>query len=58
MSYCKRAVRLLLEVLQEIFDESSYRRFLQRSGVPSSRDSYRDFWREKEVAHARRPRCC
>lgn len=58
MSHLRRVIRVLLEVLREIFDESSYTRFLQRSGAPSSRDSYREFWREKEVAHARRPRCC
>jgi hypothetical protein len=51
-------LRLMLETLREIFDESSYNRFLQRRGLSSSRDSYQQFWREREAAHARRQRCC
>ena len=58
MSHCKRAVRIVLEALREIFDESSYERFLQRTGLPSSRDSYQQFWREREHSHSRRVRCC
>lgn len=58
MKACGGVLRLLLEALREIFDESSYKRFLLRTGLPSSPDSYQQFWREREAAHARRPRCC
>jgi hypothetical protein len=58
MRCCKRAVWIVLAALREIFDEASYARFLERSGRPSSRDAYDEFWRERELAHARRPRCC
>ncbi|HZQ96597.1 MAG TPA: hypothetical protein VFA67_16425 [Candidatus Sulfotelmatobacter sp.] len=52
------AARILLEALREIFDEAPYRRFLQRRGLASSPEAYQQFWREREAAHARRPRCC
>lgn len=43
-------------VLQEIFDESAYRRFCLREGVPQDRNSYAKFLREK--AETLKPRCC
>jgi len=58
MNCWRRAAQILVEILREIFDEASYGRFLQRSGLTSSRDAYDKFWREREAAHARRPRCC
>jgi hypothetical protein len=58
MTRLRRAARILLEMLREIFDEASYGRFLERSGLTSSRGAYDRFWREREAAHARRPRCC
>lgn len=54
----RRVLRVLLAALKEIFDESSYQRFLLRTGLPSSRHSYQQFLREREVTQARRPRCC
>ena len=54
----RRMFRVLLEALREIFDESPYQRFLQRTGLPSSRHSYQQFLREREVTQARCPRCC
>ena len=54
----RHAARILLATLREIFDESSYARFLQRERLTSSPESYAAFWRERENAHARRPRCC
>jgi hypothetical protein len=53
-----RAMRILLAVLREIFDEASYSRFLQRTNMSSSPSAYAAYWREREAVHARKPRCC
>jgi hypothetical protein len=53
-----RAGSVLVSVLREIFDESAYARFLDRTKRASSREAYAAFCREGEVAKARRPRCC
>jgi hypothetical protein len=53
-----RTVRLLLAVLREIFDETAYARFLQRTRQASSPAAYAAFRREHELAQVRRPRCC
>lgn len=50
--------KILLSTLREIFDESAYERFLQRSGMKSSRLAYALFLRESEQMRNRRPRCC
>ena len=52
------AGRILLAALREIFDEASYSRFLRRQQTESSPQAYSAFWREREAAQARRPRCC
>jgi len=44
--------------LQEIFDESAYQRFLERSNLESSPNAYRRFRQENEQSKLRRPRCC
>jgi hypothetical protein len=49
---------VLRSVLQEIFDESAYDRFLMRRELQSSRQAYAEFQRESEVSRQRRPRCC
>jgi hypothetical protein len=49
---------ILVATLREIFDESSYERFLRREGLAVSRASYAAFQREAQAASARRPRCC
>ena len=48
----------VIAMLREIFDESSYQRFLTRRGMVSSSASYAAFLRETEHMRARRPRCC
>jgi len=53
-----RTARLLLAVLREIFDEGAYSRFLNRAGIPSSREAYEAFRQEFEEAKTRRPKCC
>lgn len=45
-------------ILQEIFEESAYARFLERRGLASSREAYAAFLRESESSRVRRPRCC
>jgi hypothetical protein len=52
------AFALVISALREIFDESAYARFLNRSQLTSSREAYAAFRKEYEVAKARRPRCC
>lgn len=49
---------VVLSVLQEIFDESAYRRFLMRGKLAPSASSYAAFCAEQEKNRARRPRCC
>jgi hypothetical protein len=53
-----RSFAVLMEALQEIFDESAYERFLIRTRLQSSPDAYAIFRRENEQAKLRRPRCC
>ena len=53
-----QAARILLTTLREIFDEAAYARFLRRTEMSSSPQAYAAFWRERECAHARKPRCC
>lgn len=57
MKKLHQAGTALLAVLREIFDESAYRRFLQRTGRLSSPASYRDFLRQK-LGEKPGPRCC
>jgi hypothetical protein len=49
---------LIVAILHEIFDESAYERFLERSRLESSANAYAIFLRENEQAKSRRPRCC
>jgi hypothetical protein len=53
-----RSSAVLVAVLQEIFDESAYQRFLERSRVQPSVKAYAMFQQETEHAKSRRPRCC
>jgi hypothetical protein len=58
MNRWKTAAKIVLAMLREIFDETPYQRFLQRTGLPSSPAAYQQFCRERESAYACRPRCC
>ena len=49
---------VLVATLQEIFDESAYHRFLEKSRLESSVKAYAMFQRENEQSKSRRPRCC
>jgi len=53
-----RSFALLISTLREIFDESAYQRFLERSCLESSVKAYARFQRENEQSKSRRPRCC
>jgi hypothetical protein len=53
-----RAFALLAAILQEVFDESAYQRFLFRGNLLPSVESYAAFIAEHEKSRARRPRCC
>jgi hypothetical protein len=53
-----RSFTVLVAALQEIFDESAYQRFLDRSRLESSPNAYAMFRKENEQAKSRRPRCC
>ena len=55
---CMQALRTLLAMLREIFDESAYSRFLSRRRMLNSAQSYSLFLRETENIRERRPRCC
>jgi len=57
-AWLKHAVRILVSVAREIFDESAYTRFLQRRQMLSSSAAYAAFQQEYEAVKARRPRCC
>jgi hypothetical protein len=45
-------------IVREIFDESAYDRFLDRTHQPSSANAYAVFRQENEQAKSRRARCC
>jgi len=53
-----QALRILLAALREIFDESAYARFLDRTQMKSSPAAYAAFWRERDSGSKPRPRCC
>jgi hypothetical protein len=56
--FTARVFRIIRAILQEIFDEAAYLRFLSRVGTVSSSESYAAFRREIDEAKARRPKCC
>jgi hypothetical protein len=58
LAVLRRAIQLIRATLREIFDESAYDRFLQRTKATRSFESYRAFTHERESAIARKPRCC
>jgi hypothetical protein len=58
LSALSQMAGILRAILREIFDESAYQRFLDRSRLQSSAGSYAMFRQETEQARSRRPRCC
>jgi hypothetical protein len=57
-SILSRVATVSQAILQEIFDESAYQRFLIRKELQSSSQAYAMFSQENEQAKSRRPRCC
>jgi hypothetical protein len=53
-----RGIAMIRAMLQEIFEESAYARFLERTGSRSSREAYACFLRETDASRGRRARCC
>ena len=53
----RRAMQIMMSALREIFDESAYSRFLERTRTSSSPAAYAAFWRERESTRPK-PRCC
>ena len=58
MSRLKVILEVLVATLREIFDENAYARYLARTGVAASRESYAGFLAERRAAEQRRVRCC
>ena len=58
MNRFRKAARVFVAVLREIFDESAYSRFLRSRQIASSADAYAAFCREREADYQRRTRCC
>lgn len=58
MKRIRSAVRLLAMTLREIFDENSYARFLERSGMGNSCEAYAEFVKQESKRQERRARCC
>jgi len=52
-----RFLRLLHEILREIFEESAYDRFCAKEGVSSGRASYASFLRDRQRVGSN-VRCC
>lgn len=53
-----KAAHIFVAMLQEIFDESAYARFLGRTRMRTSAAAYAAFCREREAARNRSPKCC
>jgi hypothetical protein len=53
-----KLIRLLHEILREIFEESAYERFCARQGFVVNPDSYGSFLRNKDQGKQPRIKCC
>jgi hypothetical protein len=53
-----KAAHIFVAMLEEIFDESAYARFLERTKMRASAAAYAAFCREREAAGNRTPKCC
>ena len=57
-SRLQHAMAVLVSVAQEIFDETAYQRFLNRTQMQAGAESYAEFRKEQDELRARRTRCC
>ena len=53
-----KLLRVLKQILFEIFDEAAYRRYCNREGVQRNRASYQAFQAECEQSRQARVKCC
>ena len=53
-----KIMQTIKATVREIFDESAYDRFLQRTQAARSTASYREFMQERDAAIVKKPRCC
>ena len=58
MKRMRTIAAVFMAILQEIFDEAAYQRFLDRRKLARSRETYAAFRGEYEILTAPRPRCC
>jgi hypothetical protein len=57
-SRLQHAAALMAAIAREIFDESAYQRFLNRTQMQAGTESYAEFRKEQDELRARRARCC
>ena len=58
MTTVREILKIVSAALREIFDESAYARYLQRTNMSSSPAAYAAFVQERDSMQARRHRCC
>jgi hypothetical protein len=58
VAWFRQVAAVTASFLQEIFDESAYRRFLERNRISSSARAYAAFREENDRLRAQRPKCC
>ena len=58
LAWLPQFAAILASLLQEIFDESAYHRFLKRNQISSSTTAYAEFREENDRLKAQRPKCC
>ena len=58
MTHIRSLVRLLIALLQELSDETAYKRHLAAHGMEHSGNAWRHFSSERFNSKFIRPRCC
>jgi hypothetical protein len=58
MKRVRDAISIVAAAFREIFDESAYARFLDRTRKLHSREAYAEFLREIELKKRSAPKCC
>ena len=58
MTHVRSLVRLLRALLEELGDETAYKRHLAAHGMEHSGDAWRQFSSERFRSKFIRPRCC
>ncbi|HXW93572.1 MAG TPA: hypothetical protein VEK33_23685 [Terriglobales bacterium] len=58
VAWLPQLAAVIASLLREVFDESAYRRFLERNRMSSSPTAYAAFREENDRLKAQRPKCC